>query len=283
MKMIKQKIFCKILCLLMLANFFCFKNFPKVRAENQAAKIYRQLFESEIFFLKIKDKWGRRILASDGEIRVERMNTSIGNLAYLNPLGTLFSGGEDKFPEFMSKDGNYYQFIEDNQAFVCTQKDLQNENLDPRQSWNTVRQKLAIPDELSVFYKDPYALKSSLLGEPKFIKSFQTEFDKKIYDCDRYVREVKSASGQIGAKIIYDLFYLENKLVRAETSVERNGSEYPVHSIEIEAIQSDIPKNSFEFKKKITLLAAGTGDMSDLLEKPKHLGVLENLQLGGSE
>ena len=274
-----MKNFLKIVALIFFINAIFV---PKVFAENQAAETYRKIFETDIFYLKLKDKWGRRILASDGEMRLERMNTSIGNMAYLNPLGTLFGGGEDKFPELICKDNVYYKFIEDNQALVCTQEDLLNENLDPRQGWNTVKQKLALPDELSVLYpEDPFATKSPLLTEPQFVESFQKSVEGKVYDCDRYARQVKSASGEVGAQIIYELFYLENKLVRADTLVERNGTQYPVHSMTIEAISATIPEDAFEFKKNIKLFAAGIGDMSDLLEKPKQLGAFENLQLGG--
>lgn len=273
-----MKKFFKVIALLMINLIFL----PQVQAENPAAENYRKIFETDIFYLKFTDKWGRRILASDGEMRLERMNTSIGNLAYLNPLGTLFGGGEDKFPEVLCKDNVYYKFIEDNKALVCTQNDLLNENLDPRQGWNTVKQKLALPDELSVLYpEDPFATKSPLLSESQFSTSTQATIKDKVYDCDIYTRQVKNASGTVGAQIIYQLFYLENKLVRAETLVERNGTQYPVHEIEIEALSETIPENAFELKNHIKLFAAGVGDMNDLLEKPKALGEFENLQLGG--
>ena len=270
--------FFKVIALLMINLIFL----PKVQAENPAAETYRKIFETDIFYLKFTDKWGRRILASDGDMRLERMNTSIGNLAYLNPLGTLFGGGEDKYPEVLCKDNVYYKFIEDNKALVCTQNDLLNENLDPRQGWNTVKQKLALPDELSVLYpEDPFATKSPLLSEAQFSSSTQATIKDKVYDCDIYTRQVKNASGTVGAQIIYQLFYLENKLVRAETLVERNGTQYPVHEIQIESLTGTIPENAFELKKHIKLFAAGVGDMNDLLEKPRQLGEFENLQFGG--
>jgi len=274
-----KKFILKFVALIVLINFF---SVPKVQAENPGAENYRKIFESDIFYLKLKDKWGRRILASDGDMRLERMNTSTGSLAYLNPMGALFGGGEDKYPEVICKDNQYYQFIEDNKALVCTQQDLLNENLDPRQGWNTVKQKLAIPDELSALYPDdPFATKSPLLTEPQFSSSTQAAIKNQVYDCDIYVRQVKSASGEVGAQIIYQLYYLENKLVRAETLVERNGTQYPVHEIEIEEFTSTIPDNAFEFRKNIKLFAAGIGDMNDLLEKPRLLGEFNNMQLGG--
>ena len=253
-------------------------NFSVVEAEQPAAAEYRQIFHSGNFFLTFKDKWGKRFLAGKNGTRLERMNYTYesGSMVWLNPLGAIFGGTGDKNPEVMYRDGKFYHFAERKKANVCSEKNLHDENLDPRQGWNKIAQKLAIPNELAVFFwEDPCRPKSSALSEPKFSASVRKIFDGKEYDCDRYIGEIKNRGGGERARLVYDMFYRDGQLFRAEVYIERKGIEYPVSTLENITIQREIPDGTFKIYAGTKLYAAGTGDIDDLLEHPKEIGILE--------
>lgn len=249
-----------------------------VYAEQTVAEEYRAMFQDGNFYLEFKDKWGTRIIAEKDGTRMERMNYTFehGAMAWLNPLGAIFGGTGDKNPEVMYKDGKYYYFVAKNKANVCSEENLQNENLDPRQGWNKISQKLAVPNELAVFFwNDPYRSKSPAVGEPEFFGSGKAFFNDKEYECDTYVSKIKSRSGDKEEFLHYDLLYKDGKLFRVDLCVLKELMLYPVSSLEIVKIQRDIPEGTFKIYKGTKLYAAGTGDIDDLLEKPKEIGIME--------
>ncbi len=253
-------------------------NFGNVDAEQNAAEKYREIFRSGNFYLEYKDKWGTRILAGKNGTRMERMNYTFENgaLTWLNPLGAIFGGTGDKNPEVMYKDGKYYHFTDKRRAFVCSEKNLHDENLDPRQGWNKISQKLAVPDELAVFFwDDPYRTKSPAVDEPQFLGSYKRTLDGKEYDCDAYLSEIKSSDGQLKNFLRYELFYRDGQLFRAEILLQKDLLMYPVGELEIVKIQREIPKDTFKIYNGTKLYSAGTGDIDDLLEKPKEIGIME--------
>ena len=253
-------------------------HFGTVCAEQEAAEEYRAIFQSGNFYLEFKDKWGTRIIAGKNGTRMERMNYTFehGAMAWLNPLGALFGGTGDKNPEVMFKDGKYYHFVAKNKANVCAAKNLYDENLDPRQGWNKISGKLAVPNELAVFYwNDPYGSKSPAVDAPEFSESLKKTFDGKQYDCDRYISGIKELDGREAARLVCDMLYKDGQLFRAEMYIVRNSLEYPVGTLEIVKIQRTIPEGTFKIYKGTKLYAAGTGDINDLLEKPTEIGTLE--------
>ena len=252
-------------------------NFNFCNAEQSAAQSYREIFGSENFYVEYKDKWGTRILAGKDGTRLERMRYDFesGGLAMLNPLGMIF-GGEDKNPEVMYRDGKFYHFVEKDKANVCDEKNLHEENLDPRQGWNKISQSLAIPDELAIFFwQDKFRWNTPSIAAPDFQKSFTKNIGGKNYDCDRYTCEVKTAVGGDVATLIYDAIYKDGKLFRVESYIYRNGKDYPLNVLQIKKIQSEIPKGAFKIYKNTKLYAAGVGDINDLLEKPLQIGTME--------
>lgn len=265
-----KKFLTALIALISLSCSYC-------NAEQAAAEGYKKMFRAGNFYVEFKDKWGVRILAGIGGIRLERMRYDFeaGSIALLNPLGMIF-GGEDKNPEVMYKDGKFYNFVEKNKANVCDEKHLYDENLDPRQGWNKIFQKIALPDELAIFFwNDIYRRNMPSLTAPKFSESMKKSFKNKEYDCDRYTCEIKTSSGGDVAKIIYDAMYSEGKLFRVESYVFRSGQLYPLNVLEIKKFQSEIPKGTFKIYKNTKLYAAGIGDINDLLEKPVQIGTME--------
>lgn len=254
-------------------------NFGTAEAEQAAAESYREMFRAGNFYVEFKDKWGVRILAGESGKRMERMRYDFesGSLQFLNPLGAIFVG-EDKTPEVFYKDGNFYHFVARDKANVCAESDLNAENLDPRQGWNKISQKLALPDELAVFcWNDPFRLTTPAIAAPVFSESLTKNFKGRDYACDRYICEVKSATGGNTAQIIYDMLYDGGQLFRAESYVLRNGINYMINALDVKKIQPEIPAGTFKISKRTKLYAAGTGNMADLLERPVQIGTLEDL------
>ena len=262
---------------LMLALLFNIFNFNVANAEQAAAAEYRKIFRTGNFYIEFRDKWGTRILAGKNGMRMERMRYDFesGDMAWLNPLGAIFNK-EDKNPEVLYRDGKFYQFIEKKRANVCDANKLHDEKLNPRSGWNKIAQKLALPDELAVFYwEDSFRLKSPAIPAPTFKKSFKKSIEGKDYDCDRYSCDIKNLAGGGSASLVYEMSYKDGHLFRAESYLVRSGNIYPLNTLKIQKIQSEIPKDTFKIEKNTELYAAGMGGFDDLLEQPKKIGTLE--------
>ena len=270
----KKQIFATALSLSLMVSL------QPVSAEQPAAETYRQIFQSGTFYVEYKDKYTTRIISEKDGQRMERTNyeTSLSWMKFLNPLGMLFGGGTPKHPEVLHKDGKYYQFTEDDKATVCTDEQLEEENLNPREGWSTIGQKLALPTELSVFFwTDPYRTQSAALSAPEVTWSGKKTYDGKEYDCDRYTSPIHSAAGDTEANYIYDMLYQNGRLVEIRSYIERNGEGYPINTLEIKKIEGKVPEGLFKIKKNTKVYAAGTGDMNDLLEQPEQIGTLEGI------
>ncbi len=236
-------------------------------AEQAAADTYRQIFQSEEFYVEYEDNYAVRIVAQKAGKRLTRMN--YGNWG-------IFGGGS-KYPEVMYKDGKYYQFLSAGKAIVCEQSRLADENLDPRQGWNGIGQKLALPLELAVFYwNDPYREKKLDFEAPKETWSGKKTLGKIEYDCDRYASRVYSASSG-ESWYIYEMLYDKGALKKIYSYVKKGEEEYPVNKLDIKKIGSKWPDNLFKIDAKTKVCAAGTGDMNDLLEQPVVVGVMEGI------
>lgn len=249
-------------------------------AEQSAANEYRTMFRSGNFYVEYKDNYTVRIIGETDGKRMERTKyeSSMSWMAMLNPLGMLFGGSGPKHPEVLHKDGKYYQFTEKNKATVCDDSQLNDENLDPRQGWGNISQKLALPAELAVFYwEDPYRQKSAALAAPTEIWSGKKTAEGKEYDCDRYASRLLSASGSDEAQYVYDMLYENGVLKMIQSYVKRGNDEYPINTLSIKKIEGNVPENLFKIPKGTKIYAAGTGDMNDLLEQPAQIGVMEGL------
>ena len=259
--------------LLFALNLLLFVNYAF--AEQAAAEKYRQIFQSGTFYLEYKDSNESKVLAEFDNKRMERIKYIKMNwVTYFNPLGALFGGSGSKCPEVLYQNGKYYQFIDEDAAIVLSEDKLNDENLDPRQGWNLVKKKLAVPSELSVFYwNDPYRQKTSAINSPKFSESKKKRIGNKEYDCDVYISEIK---GMKDVRLIYETLYIEGNLVEIHSSILQNEILYPVNKLQIKKILGEIPKGAFKIDKKTKIYSAGVGDMYDLtsqLVQVENLGV----------
>ncbi len=251
-------------------------------AEQPAAQEYRDMFRAGEFYIEYADASKPKeikFLAAFDNKRMERAHElTPAWVRACNPLGAMFGSRGTKYPTVLHKDGKYYQFLEDDRALELDENQLGEENLNPREGWNGVRRKLALPIELSVFYpNDPYSSLSQALETPKFVNSYQKSVGKKQYDCDRYAAEIVSLSGDETAQLLYDMLYDEGRLIEAQVSILRDGVEYPVNRIAIKKITGEIPAKAFKIGRKTTTYAAGKGDAHDLIEKRVPVGSMEGL------
>ncbi|MBQ9478517.1 MAG: hypothetical protein IJU71_03100 [Selenomonadaceae bacterium] len=260
-------------------------------AEQPAAEEYRRLFSSGTFYLEYRDEnlskmvkdydsKQIKVLASFDNKRLERSNYVTPTwVKACNPLAALFGNRTSRYPTVLHKDGKYYQFLENDKAIELDEDKLGDENLNPREGWNGVRRKLALPFELSVFCPDdPYSSVSSALGTPTFVNSYKKTVGKKEFDCDRYRAEVKSLSGDDTAQLVYDMIYDQGRMIEADLAIERDGVEYPINKILIKTLTEKAPKGGkFKIGRKTKLHAAGMGDYNDLLEQRADVGTMEGL------
>lgn len=262
----------------LLCSFF---NCGTANAEQPKAEDYRQWFSSGNFYVEFEykkgsisgknKKWATRILAAEksedeNEIRMARMNYKYENssLAWLIPLGAMFGDSENKNPEVMYKDGKYYQFFSKNKANVCAEDEINHENINPRDGWNKIPNKLALPDELAVLFWDdsPFSKRNLKIAAPLFVESSKEILDGKEYDCDCYETEINES-----AKLIYELFYDGAGDLRfAKSKLIRDEKEYSLNFIEIKEIRENIPENKKFTYENVQEYPVGMGDIKDLLE-----------------
>ena len=263
-----KKFFLTLFTLISIMNINC------VFAEQPAAEKYRQMFASGTFYLEYKDTHESKVLAAFDNKRMERITYIKMNwVTYFNPLGALLGGSGSKCPEVLYQNGKYYQFIDEDAAIVLPENRLNDENLDPRQGWNLVTKKLAIPNELSVFYwNDPYLKKSTSIDTPKFSMTTKKIVNNKEYDCDIYISDIK---GKANVKIMYEMLYIEGNLNEAHLSILQNGTQYPINNLQIKKLLSEVPKGAFKINKNTKVYSAGVGDMYDLTAQLVQVDTLE--------
>ncbi|MBR3624175.1 MAG: hypothetical protein IKN43_12605 [Selenomonadaceae bacterium] len=248
-------------------------------AEQNAAENYRQIFASGDFYVEYQDNYTKRVIGEKNGKRMERTVYSGAGLATaFNPLGALFGGGTTKYPEVMYKDGKFYQFQSDDKAIVCDKADLAYENLNPKEGWNGIERKLALPTELAVFFwEDPYREKNSVIGKPSATWSGKKKIEDKEYDCDRYASLITRASGKGESYYVYEMLYEKGELTIARSYVKTGDEEHLINEVKIKKISGNMPDNLFKISKKTKVYAAGKGDMDDLLENPAEVEQMEGI------
>lgn len=254
-------------------------NISSANAEQEAAQKYAQIFASSNFYIEYQDNYTKRIIGEKDGKRMERTTYSVpGWTMAFNPLGSLFGGGSPKHPEVLYKNGKYYQFQSSDKAIVCDKADLTNENLNPKENWNGIERKLAVPMELSAFFwDDPYREKSAAIEKPALTWSGKKTENKIEYDCDRYESAIKTASGGGDTRYIYEMLYEKGELKIAKSYVKKGDKEHSINTVTIKKIIGELPADSFKISSKTKVYAAGKGDMDDLLENPALVEEMEGI------
>lgn len=260
----------------------------KVSAEQPKAQEYREILSSEKFYVEYDDPYVKRIVIEENGRRMVRVDLSGSKQAIvsvLNPIAKLFEGGYSKFPNFMYYKDKYYKFNEKDFAIMAQVDQLDNVNLNPSEGWSIIDKELALPDELAVFnWNERHHKVSQNIAAPTFANTLQKIVDGKNYTCDRYEADVRNTKGEREATIIFDMCYDEKgDLALVQSAIFANGKEYGINKLTIKKILREIPKDAIILDMNAKIYAAGIGDMDDLLENPKPLGKLQEVEQGAAQ
>lgn len=249
-------------------------------AEQPEAAKYKEILQSGTFYVEYEMDYAKKILAVQDNKRMDyTVYKSSGNmfagmgLAMINPLlalGSLFIKNENKIPTAYYEAGKFYQFETKKKAKMAIWNQLNDPNLDPMESWGTVKQKLALPEELAIFAPNDM-FSESLAGSaaPHFVESGNASIEKKEFIYDKYSSSIKSRTGKVLFGKNYYFYYTNGELKYVKTFMYNDVSgEQPVQSIEIKKITQELPENVLKIPEGCKVYAAGIGDMNDLLDKP---------------
>ena len=189
------------------------------------------------------------------------------------------------FPDFMYKNGKYYQFFSENRAIlagitfpksknkaklsalVLPEDKLNSPNLKYAENWDLVESKLSLPDELAIFYWNDKFHANPFGLTPYYNGSSTRTIEDKDYECDQYLIDIKSMAGTNMAQEAYNMIYENGQLVMTQKYLILDGKEILIRTIKISALTSDVPEDAFTIGPKCNVYAAGTGDMNDLMER----------------
>lgn len=209
-------------------------------------------------------------------------------LAGKNGARVYRENAKSKNPEVFYKDGKYYNFFKDtadsnNKAkrrmLILSEEKLNSNILEPEEGWQDIRTELALPDELAIFYwNEPYREQDSGWGEPVYNGSSTREINKKIYDCDQYISDIKSLAGTVIAQEVYNALYENGKLVMVQKYFLRDDKERLIETVNVKTITSQVPDTAFAIDKKTKVYKPRNGDMNDLLNIYEEVG-----EIGGKK
>ncbi|MBR2518855.1 MAG: hypothetical protein IKE46_03590 [Selenomonadaceae bacterium] len=270
-------------------------------AEQPAAEEYRQMFRSGNFYVEYQKFYGGVAFSSKSNRGIDILRE---RSAYMKKYrGRAIKAGrngervtktdvKNKYPDALFQDGKYYRFVVSKEessniiigsttntlrhAFVLDESRLNDPNLDPDEKWRSVRSELALPDELAVFcWDEPF--RNNFTAAPVYVDSSKLTIDKKEYDCDRYVADIKSLAGTVIAQEAYNMLYDGGKLVRVQKYFLRDGNEFLNGDLLVHTISATVPDEAFVVKRKFKLYEARKGDMNDLINQLEQIG-----EIGGS-
>ena len=245
-------------------------------AENPKAEEYRQMFANGTYYIDydMNDSVRKALAVSDGK-RMDYTILMVRNpaLAFIPVVGlaSMFIKETKKDPTALYQDNKYYQFIGKKEARVATTAELQDENLDPSEAWNSVPLRLALPEGLAVLAPNDPFNKSANYTIPAFVESGTITDGKNTFDYDTYKAPITGATGNVLADKIFYLYY-DNKtgdLKRVITRFKESGDsmEQTITELKIRKVTSELPKNALKMPGGTKVYAAGLGDMDDLLER----------------
>lgn len=238
-------------------------------AEQPKADEYRQIMSSGTYYVEYEmDDIIKGLAVSEGKREdYTAYKNEFNPFMLLSPIGalvSLFGGGDKKVPTALYMDGKYYQFQGKKKIYVAGENQLNDENLDPNQSWSSVPYRLALPEELVVFAPDDPFNKVTNYVAPQFVESGENE--EGTYD--KYSLTKKNKAGGVLYEKIFYFYYKEGELYRIKTFLkEENNSETLINKMKVKKITQTLPKNSLCVPNGYKVYAAGIGDMDDLLDK----------------
>ena len=271
----KEKIMSATLALSIMAG-----SMGTVFAENPKAEEYRQMFANGTYYIDYDmNDAVRKALAVSEEKRMDYTIITGRNaalqtaLAFIPIVGLagMFIKETKKDPTALYQDNKYYQFIGKKEARVATPSELQDENLDPTEAWESVPLRLALPEGLVMLApNDPFNKKANYTI-PVFVESGTITDGKNTFDYDTYKAPITGATGNVLADKIFYLYY-DNKtgdLKRVITRFKEPGDsmEQTITELKIRKITNELPEFALKMPGGTKVYAAGLGDMDDLLDR----------------
>ena len=245
-------------------------------AENPKAEEYRQMFANGTYYIDydMNDAVRKALAVSDGK-RMDYTILMVRNpaLAFIPVVGlaSMFIKETKKDPTALYQDNKYYQFIGKKEARVATPSELQDENLDPTEAWESVPLRLALPEGLVMLApNDPFNKKANYTI-PVFVESGTITDGKNTFDYDTYKAPITGVTGNVLADKIFYLYY-DNKtgdLKRVITRFKEPGEsmEQTITELKIRNITNELPEFALKMPGGTKVYAAGLGDMDDLLDR----------------
>ena len=243
-------------------------------AEQPKAAEYKQIMSSGNYYIEYEFNDVKKCLAvKDGKRMDYTIYTTMGNplLSAIPIIGlaSMFVKSDKKEPSALYMDGKYYQFQGKKKATMAYYNQLDDENLDPKEAWSSVRYRLALPEELVVFAPNDVFNSFTNFKAPKFIGSGQTKGAKVVLDYDKYSLTVPNKGGGVLFEKLFYMYYKEGELQSIKTFAKTNGNEeIPINTMKVKKITQELPENALTIPKGCKVYAAGIGDMNDLLEQP---------------
>lgn len=236
-------------------------------AEQPMAEQYRAMLKTGNFLVDYEADYGEYVvsktIAGYADMRMERNNLKIRGILPLSGYG------KRSYPDTLYREGKFYKFEAKKKATVADETQLDDQNLDPKAGWNTVRYTLALPDEfLPICPDDYFRPDSAALGQAVYDGAGKRTIAKREYTSDKYVLPLKSQAGSTLAEINYYYCYGEKGLAYIEKIIVNKGREYVISRVKIKELTADVPVEAFTIPAGCKIYAAGIGDMDDLLNKP---------------
>lgn len=246
-------------------------------AEQPMANQYRQVFQSGNFLLDYEatyyDADGKEVSSGMTYMLAAKNNMRMNRLGFeLKGAFAFMGGGSKDYPDVLYRDGKYYRFTAEDKATMATRDQIKNPNIDPKYNWNSIQYMLAVPEEFFALYpNDPYKYYSTAIKAPSYAGSSKKTIGKKNYDCDTYVLQVKSQSGNVLLENVYNYYYGNGNLAFVDKLLRRNGQERKFSTFEIKKMTNTVDDTLFTMPKGCKVYAVGMGDMNDLIEQPVQI------------
>ena len=247
-------------------------------AEQPKIQEYRNILNSGKYYVEYELDSVEKNLAVENHKRMDYTvykkggNMALAGLGLINPvfaLGALIKTKE-QVPTALYQEGKFYQFFSKKKAIMAIWNQLDDLNLDPTESWNTIKQKLALPEELAIIAPNE-EYNQHLKGETpaKLIESGEALVNGKPQVYDKYLTTVVNRQGKTILEKTYFFYYVKGELDTVKSYIQAaNDIERPYRTLKLKKISAEIPENALKIPEGCKVYAAGVGDMDDLIDNP---------------
>ena len=280
-----KKFFSAFTAMIFSANFFI----PTItNAENPKAEELRSIIKSNKYYVEyeINKKEDRRALAVDGDKKKSfdcDGRRSATALSFIPIVGLFAKGSLKLSPEVYYDSQNYYQFITKKKILRASEDEMNDPYINPAQEWNTVPQRIVLPEEFGMFTGDK---------DISFVESGEKIIDSKKgtkVNFDKYVKVFKNNGGVNIAKKVYFVYYDvkgdidkiltlmvdynedAGQIFAADEDKEPDKQIYNIQRIKINKFTGELPADVMKFPEESKVYGSGTGDMNEVLDQPPLL------------